>query len=95
MRLAATLNDRLVNVRPRAVIDTPAATLSEVDANTINDTLANVDVVALVERQMATFWATSRPRLLLTHWTRHNRRRTQRHLATNRAKFRFFHKVAN
>ena len=95
MRLAATLNDTLVNVRPRALIYTPAATLSEVDANTINDTLANVDVIALVERQMATFWATLRPRLLLTHWTTHNRRRTQRHLGTNWAKFRLLHKVAN
>ena len=93
--MAATLNDTLVNVRARALIYTPACTLSEVDAKTINDTLAKVDVVALVERQMATFWATLRPRLLLTHWTTHNRRRTQRHLGTNWAKFRLVHKVAN
>ena len=40
------------------MIDTPADTLSEVDAKTLDDTLANFNVVALIERQLATDWAT-------------------------------------
>ena len=40
------------------MIDSPADTLSEVDAKTLGNALANVVVVALVERQMATQLAT-------------------------------------
>ena len=51
---AETLNHPLINVLAKAVIDTPADTLSEVDAKKLCDTLANVDVVALVEEKLAT-----------------------------------------
>jgi len=39
------------------VIDTPADTLSEVDAKTLGDTLANLEVVVLVEKKFATHCA--------------------------------------
>ena len=40
------------------MIDTPDDTLSEVDAKTLGDTLVNVEVKALIKRQLATNWAT-------------------------------------
>ena len=43
-------------------MDMPTDTLSEVNAKIPNDNLANVKVVALVPRQLATYWATWRPR---------------------------------
>jgi len=46
------------------VLDRPAEPLSEVDAETLGDMLANDDVVALVKRQLARYWATWRPRVL-------------------------------
>ena len=45
--------------------DTPADALSEVNAKTLGDTLANVEVVALVQRQLATHWVTWRPKALV------------------------------
>jgi len=56
--VAEPLNDTMVNVKAKAVIDTPADTLSKVDAKTLGDTLTNFEVVALVDRQLATHWAT-------------------------------------
>ena len=35
------------------MIDTPADTLSEVDAKTLGDTLANLDVLVLVKKKFA------------------------------------------
>ena len=55
------------------MIDTPADPLFEKDAEKLYDTLANVEVVALEERQLVTYWATSKPRLLLRRWRRHNK----------------------
>ena len=51
------------------MIDSPTGTLSDVDAKTLSDTIANVEVVALVERQLKTHWATWTPRHWLTRWT--------------------------
>ena len=42
-----------------------------VDAKTFGDISANVVVVALVERQLAKYWAILRPRHWLTRWKRH------------------------
>jgi len=52
--VAEPLNDTMVNVKAKAVIETPADTLSKVDANT----LANFEVVSLVDRHLATHLAT-------------------------------------
>ena len=51
--------------------DTPANALSEVNAKTLGDTFANVEVVALVKRQLATHWVTWWSKALLANWTRH------------------------
>ena len=67
---AEPLNDTMVNVKAKAEIDSPGDTLSEVDAKTLGDTLSNFEVVTLVGRQLATHWATKRPRHWLTPWTR-------------------------
>ena len=44
---AETINDTVVNVQVKSVIDTPPEPLSEMNAKTPGDTLANVDVVVL------------------------------------------------
>ena len=46
------------------MIDSPTGTLSGVDAKTLSDTMANAEVLPLVERQLAVHWVTWRPR----HW---------------------------
>ena len=48
------------------MIDTPADTLSEVDDRRLGDKLVNVEVVPLIERQLATHWATYKRRQWLT-----------------------------
>jgi len=62
--LVKTLVKTLVNVYAKAMLDTPAEPLSEVDAETLGDMLAYDEVVALVKRQLAKYWATWRPRAL-------------------------------
>jgi len=47
---AETLNNTLVNVKPKALIDTLTEPLLQVNTKTLGDTFANVKVVALVER---------------------------------------------
>ena len=52
--VAEPLNDTMVNLKAKAVIDTPADTLPKIHAKTFGDTLANFEFVALVEGQLPT-----------------------------------------
>ena len=54
---AETLNEKLVNVQTKAFVDTPAESLSEVHAKTLDDTHSNLEFVAQVVRQLVTHWA--------------------------------------
>ena len=45
-----TLNDKLINFKAKAVIDTPADTLFEVHDRRLGDILVNIEVQALIER---------------------------------------------
>ena len=51
---AEPVNETMVNVKAKAVINTPADTLPKVHAKTFGVTLNNFEVVALVERPLAT-----------------------------------------
>ena len=46
---AETINDTLVNEQIKSVIDKPPYPLLEMNAKTLGDTVANVDVVVLFE----------------------------------------------
>ena len=47
-------------------MDKAADTLLEVDAKTLGDTFVNIELVSVIERQLATHWATCKRKQWLT-----------------------------